>query len=231
MTPPIVLIFGAGAKTGRVIANAFQSKGYKLALASRSQDPDTSTEHELHIPTDCSDTDSVLQAFEKTRSAFGHPSVVIYNAYDGPQSDPADVFDLPLDTFKKAAVVNIISPYAAAQETIKGWKELPASSKPTFIYTGNCENVAPIPLLMALGVGKAGAASFIEVAAKGYKDRGYKFYYADERLEDGTPMWNGVTAEGHATLYTELAEGDEQLEWQQTFVTGTGYKKLPIPQL
>ncbi|KAF5679432.1 short-chain dehydrogenase [Fusarium heterosporum] len=230
MTPPTVLIFGAGAKTGMAIANAFHSKGYKLALASRSQDPATSTEDELHIPTDCSDTDSILQAFEQTRNVFGHPTVVIYNAYDGPKSSPTDVFDLPLEDFKKSTIVNILSAYAAAQQAIQGWKELPASSKPTFIYTGNCENVAPIPLLMALGVGKAGAASFIEVAANAYKDKGYKFYYADERLEDGSPMWNGATAEGHAALYLELAEGDEQLEWQQTFVTGVGYIKLPVPE-
>ncbi|KAF4997557.1 hypothetical protein FGRMN_3762 [Fusarium graminum] len=203
MTPPTVLIFGAGAKTGKAIANAFHSKRYKLALASRSQDPATSTEDELHIPTD---------------------------SYDGPRSSPTDVFDLPLEDLKSSTIVNILSPYAAAQQAIQGWKELPASSKPTFIYTGNCENVAPIPLLMALGVGKAGAASFIEVAANAYKDKGYKFYYADERLEDGSPMWNGVTAEGHAALYAELAEGDEQLEWQQTFVTGLGYRKLPVPQ-
>jgi hypothetical protein len=44
-------------------------------------------------------------------------------------------------------------------------------------------------------------------------------------------MWKGVNAEGHATLYTELAEGDGQLEWQQTFVTGLGYRKMPTPQI
>jgi NAD(P)-dependent dehydrogenase (short-subunit alcohol dehydrogenase family) len=186
----IVLILGAGAKVGKAVAKAFQAKGYKLALASRSQDPKTSTDDELHIPTDCSDTDSVLQAFAKTRSVFGHPNVVIYNgksifslinhiyscqlAYDSANSDPADVFGLSLDAFKKATTTNLLSAYAAAQEAVKGWKELPSSSKPTFIYTGNCENVAPIPALMALGVGKSGAASFIEVAAKSYKNKGYK---------------------------------------------------------
>ncbi|CAJ0541095.1 Ff.00g078790.m01.CDS01 [Fusarium sp. VM40] len=227
----IVLILGAGAKVGKAVAEAFQAKGYKLALASRSQDPKTSTDDELHIPTDCSDTDSVVQAFAKTRSVFGHPNVVIYNAYDSANSDPEDVFGLPREAFKKATTTNLLSAYAAAQEAVKGWKELPSSNKPTFIYTGNCENVVPIPALMALGVGKSGAASFIEVAAKSYKNKGYKFYYADERKEDNSPMWKGVNAEGHATLYTELAEGDKQLEWQQTFVTGLGYRKMPAPQI
>jgi hypothetical protein len=79
-----------------------------------------------------------------------------------------------LGFFKSSTAVNIFSAYAAAQEAVKGWKELLPSSKPTFIYTGNCENVAPIPALMALGVGKAGAAAFIEIAAKVYKHKGYK---------------------------------------------------------
>jgi NAD(P)-dependent dehydrogenase (short-subunit alcohol dehydrogenase family) len=79
MTSPVALIFGAGAKVGNSVAKTFLAKGYNVALASRSQNPETSTANELHIPTDCADTDSVLQAFAKVRSVFGHPSVVIYN--------------------------------------------------------------------------------------------------------------------------------------------------------
>jgi NAD(P)-dependent dehydrogenase (short-subunit alcohol dehydrogenase family) len=80
MTPSIVLIFGAGSNVGSSVAKAFLAKGHKVALASRSQNPETSTETELHIPTDCSDTDSVLNAFAKTKSEFGFPNVVIYNS-------------------------------------------------------------------------------------------------------------------------------------------------------
>ncbi|WZH50271.1 uncharacterized protein QYS62_011515 [Fusarium acuminatum] len=202
MTSPVALIFGAGAKVGNSVAKTFLAKGYNIALASRSQNPETSTANELHIPTDCADTDSVLQAFAKVRSVFGHPSVVIYNAaWGGGNNNPTDIFEVPLGFFKSSTAVNIFSAYAAAQEAVKGWKELLPSSKPTFIYTGNCENVAPIPALMALGVGKAGAAAFIEIAAKVYKHKGYKFYYADEREEDGTPMWDGTNGRPCAVVY------------------------------
>lgn len=54
----------------------------------------------------------------------------------------------------------------------------------------------------------------------------FRFYYADERHEDGSPMYTGLNGEGHAKLYVDLAEGDQQLPWQQTFVTGLGYKKF-----
>ncbi|PNP61038.1 hypothetical protein FNYG_14126 [Fusarium nygamai] len=226
MSSPIVLIFGAGAKVGKSVAQAFSAKGYRLALASRSQDPATSTDKELHIPTDLSDTDSVIQAFAKVKSEFGHPHVVVYNAYHGGQNDPNDIFQVPVDSFKTSGAVNIFSAYAAAQEAVKGWKDFPKNSSPTYIYTGNIENEMRIPSMMSLGVGKAAAAWFIEVAATSYKDQGFKFYYADERKEDGSPMYSGATAEGHAQFYVELAEGKEQQVWQQTFVSGQGYKKF-----
>jgi hypothetical protein len=53
-----------------------------------------------------------------------------------------------------------------------------------------------------------------------------RFYYADERNEDASPMYTGLSGDGHAALYAGLAENTEQLPWQQTFVTGSGYKKF-----
>ncbi|KAJ4003628.1 hypothetical protein NW752_011053 [Fusarium irregulare] len=227
----VALIFGAGSNVGSSVANGLLTKGYKVALASRSQDPETSTETELHIPTDCSDTSSVLEAFAKTKSTFGVPNVVVYNTWAGKPNSVEDIFEVSLDHFQSSTAINIISVYAAAQEAVKGWKELPQSSKNTFILTGNCANVTPLPVIMTLSVGKAGAANLIEIAAKSYKDKGYRFYYTDERLEDGAPMWKGVTAEAHAKLYVDLVEAEETRDWYQTFVSGIGYKKLPAPKI
>jgi hypothetical protein len=53
-----------------------------------------------------------------------------------------------------------------------------------------------------------------------------RFYYADERKEDGTPVYREISGEAHATHYLELAEGEEQGPWQQTFVRGQGYKSF-----
>jgi hypothetical protein len=130
------------------------------------------------------------------------------------------------DTLKKALDLDILSSYVAAQEAVKSWKELPTSIHPTFIYTGNCTNVAPIPGLLALSVGKSGSAAFIAIAAAAYKETNYKFYFADQRLEDGSPLWNGPSAVAHAELFLELAEGTSQGPWLQTFVEGIGYKKF-----
>lgn len=79
MASPVALIFGAGSNVGQSVAKAFGAKGYELALASRSLKSDDSTADELLVPTDCADTDSVIQAFAKVRSVCGPPSVVVYN--------------------------------------------------------------------------------------------------------------------------------------------------------
>ncbi|KAK4911539.1 hypothetical protein LTR66_017353 [Elasticomyces elasticus] len=86
-------------------------------------------------------------------------------------------------------------------------------------------NTTVIPPLLDLGVGKSATAHIIQVAAASYSERGFKFYYADERKADGsiTPQIDG---EAHAELYAQLAEGKSQGPWQQTFVKGSGYKKF-----
>ena len=47
-------------------------------------------------------------------------------------------------------------------------------------------NRVTMPKLLDLGVGKRASAYVVEAAAMVYGEKGYKFYYADEREEDGT---------------------------------------------
>lgn len=79
MASRVVLIFGVGSNVGQSLAKAYQEKGYKVALASRKQSAKDSTHDTLYIPTDCSDTGSVLEAFSEVKRVFGIPQVVIYN--------------------------------------------------------------------------------------------------------------------------------------------------------
>lgn len=53
----------------------------------------------------------------------------------------------------------------------------------------------------------------------------YRFYYADERKADGT-ITPQIDGEAHAEFYAQLAEGESQGPWQQTFVKGSGYQKF-----
>lgn len=52
----------------------------------------------------------------------------------------------------------------------------------------------------------------------------FRFYYADERQEDGQPVYNNLNGEAHAQHYVDLIESKEQGPWQQTFVGGKGYQ-------
>ncbi|KAF3909146.1 hypothetical protein ABW21_db0207923 [Orbilia brochopaga] len=67
----------------------------------------------------------------------------------------------------------------------------------------------------------------IRQASEAFRDEGFKFYYADERSEEGAPMYTGLGGPAHAKLYVELAEGTTQGPWQQTFTKGVGYKQFP----
>ena len=152
---------------------------------------------------------------------------------------PNDPLSLQLAEFNKDFNINTVSAFVAAQQAATGFAQLPDSAAKTFIYTGNILNTAIIPPLLDLGVGKAAMAHIIQSAAAAYKDRGYKyvksffscrrltffrFYYGDQRKADGAAVYNAIDGDAHAKLYLNLAEGKVQGPWQQTFVSGVGYK-------
>ncbi len=50
-----------------------------------------------------------------------------------------------------------------------------------------------------------------------------RFYFADERAENGEPISMKIGGQVHAETYYELAVGKEQVAWEYTFVKGLGY--------
>ncbi|KAH6884484.1 hypothetical protein B0T10DRAFT_539882 [Thelonectria olida] len=223
---PVALILGAGANIGQNVGRAFAAKGYKVALAARSVKEEDSTADQLHIKGDFSDPESITSIFSKVKSHFGTPHVVVYNAASVTPQNAQTPLAVPLKDFTRDLTINTTSTFVAAQQAIAGFEDLPESASRTFIYTGNCTNVSPIVPLLTLGVGKSATASIIQVAAEGYKEKGFKFYYADERKADGSPAYGAIDGPAHAEFYTHLAETAEQGPWQQTFVKGSGYKKF-----
>ena len=79
-TSPILLILGSGPNIGKHVARAFAAKGYKVALASRKPNEESSTADQVHISSDLSDPNSVPGVFAKVKETLGGPpSVVVYN--------------------------------------------------------------------------------------------------------------------------------------------------------
>ncbi|KAH7131453.1 putative short-chain dehydrogenase [Dactylonectria estremocensis] len=224
---PIVLILGAGPNIGQAVARAFIAKGYKAVLVSRKQNEGDSSSDQLNIAADLSNPDAVVSAFSKVKTVLGdHPSVVVHNAAAVTPSPPTDPLSLALADFTRSLNINTVSAFVAAQQAALGFAKLPSSASKTFIYTGNILNTTVIPPLLDLGVGKSATAHIIQTAATVYKDQGFKFYYADQRKPDGSPIFN-VDGEAHADFYVGLAEGKSQGPWQQAFVKGEGYKVFP----
>lgn len=86
---PVVLILGAGPKIGIPTAQAFASKGYKVAVAARSLTEADSTDLQLNINIDLAHPETVVDVFAKVKNELGIPSVVIYNGIYRSQTDPA----------------------------------------------------------------------------------------------------------------------------------------------
>ncbi|RYC63806.1 hypothetical protein CHU98_g2389 [Xylaria longipes] len=208
----IILIVGAGPRLGRGIASRFRDGGYKVALAARSLTTGLSAEGTLEIKIDLADPTSVPQIFETVQQFWGFPSVVVYNA--------------SLETINASRTVGFDSAYIAAQEALRGFKQLPSSMPKAFIYTGNTLNQIAIPGVMPFALGKVSAAMMIEYAANAYGRNGFRFYYADERLEDGRPAGESLGGAAHANMYWELVHEKEQSKWLVTFTKEGGRREF-----
>ncbi|KAI0423837.1 hypothetical protein F5Y09DRAFT_354496 [Xylaria sp. FL1042] len=227
---PIALILGSGPGVGAFVAQKFASNSYKVVVASRRATNSKTPEGYLSLKVDLTNPDSIPALFEAVKAEFNSPpSVVIYNAaaYTSPPDKDAPL-SISVDTVTSDLNVNTISPYVAAQQAIVGWETLPADTKKTFIYTGNILNVLvyPIPLSTTLGMGKAGSAYWIGVADAAYSARGYRFFYADERTEDGKSTDAQVDGPAHGDFYAQLANHEGSVPWHATFVKGRGYAKF-----
>lgn len=84
-TSPVLLILGSGANVGQHVSRAFAAKGYKVALASRSQKEEDSSKDQYNVSCDLSDPGSIVGVFSKVKAALGLPSVVVYNGKTGVQ--------------------------------------------------------------------------------------------------------------------------------------------------
>ncbi|KAI0179960.1 NAD(P)-binding protein [Hypoxylon sp. FL1284] len=227
------LIIGAGPNIGKACAEVFSEAGYQVAIASRTDKFDGKYRH---YTFDATKPEAVPALFDKVSSDLSTPSVVIFNAYAHESTLPEGPFDNDFATVQKDINVNAHSPYYAAKEAIKGFKKLgseglgPAGG--TFIFTGNALNIAVLPGMMGFGMGKSAAAHMIQyLALSEHSKDPYKFYYGDERHEDGYPMTTGLNGDAHAEEYLKLAKDPEQRAWDFTFAKGKGYINFPVQEL
>ncbi|KAL2869511.1 uncharacterized protein BJX67DRAFT_347500 [Aspergillus lucknowensis] len=232
MTTPVALILGAGPRVGGSVAAKLASKGYSVAIASRSGTGNRTSEGYLSLQADFAKPETVPALFDAVKTAFqAAPSVVVYNAASlTPPPDAASILSIPVERVTSDLNINTVSPYVAAQQAVQAWEGagLPASTKKTFIYTGNILNVEvrPVGLMLNLGVGKSASAYWLGAADASYAARGYRFFYADERAADGKSIGQALDGPAHAEFFAQLVEHEEGIPWHATFVKGKGYVKF-----
>lgn len=236
MSPkPIALILGAGPNAGTAIASSLSSLGYRIATASRSSSSSSTTSpssETLSLTADFTNPSSIPPLFTRIHTDLhAYPSVVVYNAATlTPPADAGVVTSVPVDRFVADLNVNAVSPYVAAQEAVKGWKEMgkEEGGDKTFIFTGNMLNrtILPVDALVTLGVGKSASAYWVGLADEIHKGEGYRFFYADQRQPDGSPMGNVVDGPAHGDFYAQLVQRTNEVPWLATFVKGKGHVKF-----
>ncbi|KAI0116360.1 hypothetical protein GGR51DRAFT_501102 [Nemania sp. FL0031] len=229
-TSPVALILGSGPRIGASVAHKFASIGYKVAVASRKGTGGKTPEGYISLKADFSKQDSILAIFDAVKAEFNSPpSVVVYNAATlTPPPVKDSIFSITVDDVTSDLNVNTVSPYVAAQQAVVGWETLPADIKKSFIYTGNILNlnVLPIPMYTNLGMGKSASAFWIGVADSTYSAKGYRFFYADERMEDGTSKGSAIDGPAHAEFFAQPANHEGNVPWLATFVKDKGYVKF-----
>ncbi|KAF3397303.1 hypothetical protein DPV78_007772 [Talaromyces pinophilus] len=231
MSSPIALVLGAGANIGQAVGRKFTANGYRVALASRTASSDASGQDSkdglFHFRVDLTNPANVKTLFEQVQASLGVPNVVIYNASHyvrGP-----DPFSITPEAYQETLNVITTSAFAAAREAINGFEKLPSSFSPkSFLFTGNALDEIVIQGMAPAGAGKSATAHLIKAAAASetYREKGYTFYYVDERTSTGQPAYNKIDGAAHADHFFELASDKNQREWKQTFVKGKGYVKF-----
>ncbi|KAF3760578.1 NAD(P)-binding protein [Cryphonectria parasitica EP155] len=219
----VALIFGTGSNVGAALVKGFLGAGYHVATVSRSKPASTPTN--VHaIQADLSDPKAVPKVFQQLTSAgLAFPSVVIWNAAAvSPPSDPENPLEVDEDAFSRDFDLMVKSPYVAAREAVRVWKEGEETGrKGTFIVTGNFlpKKILPVPALVGLGIGKSGANYWVGLADVAFKAKGIRFFFADERTAEGGPVGSKPDGEGHFKIFSQLLEDDE-LPYYVTFVNG-----------
>ncbi|KAK3716883.1 hypothetical protein LTR37_006233 [Vermiconidia calcicola] len=227
MASRIAIVLGAGPNIGARTIETFESKGYKVAYASRSARDSGDNGSTMAVQCDLSHSASVTTLFDNVRKKWGEPSVVVYNAAAHYPTKPEDSFEISTKIFEEQLAVNTTSAFVAAREAISSSKKLDGPK--TFLYTGNMLLEGPYPSLLTLGLGKAASGHFVQMADSLYRDQNMRFHFVDERTAEGKGMFTGLGGQAHADFFLSLAERttSEEVPWQATFVSSKGYTAFP----
>ncbi|KAI0845084.1 hypothetical protein F5Y00DRAFT_265937 [Daldinia vernicosa] len=227
--PPVLLFLGAGKKLGTLVPAIFAEAGYKIAVVARTPKEEFEKRGYYQVQADFNNPESIPEVFAKVRENVGIPTVVVYNAVQYTLDDPEDPFASlapeNVSRFHSAVAVNGTTPLIAIEHAVQAFRALPPGTLgKSFIFTGNVLNHSQFKNRLCFGVGKTVAAYGVRYASVAYAKEGFKFYYADERSEEGLPVMREIDGLVAGKEYLKIAEAPEQLPWLYTYTTESGYK-------
>jgi 3-oxoacyl-[acyl-carrier protein] reductase len=166
----VALVLASTGGLGAATATALGEEGAHVVVTGRSADKATSLAASLPsavaVPVDLTERGAPEHLLEETRRAFGDPDVVVLN---GPGPTPGAAADLDADAL--AAVTDLLlTPHVALVHRVvpgmrdRGWGRI--------LAIGSSGVEAPLPMLTASNIGRAGLAAYLktlatEVAADG----------------------------------------------------------------
>ena len=164
MTKPVCAIVGIGPKNGAAFARAFSSRGYALALLSRSTGLSDELVDELGdaraFACDAADPDALAATFAAVRDELGPVDALVYNAGSGSWKT---VEELGVEEFERAWRINAQGALVASQQVIPGMRERGAG---TIIFVGATASLRGVPKTAGFAPAKAAQRILAQSMAK-----------------------------------------------------------------
>ncbi len=174
MKKPLAVIVGAGPGVSASVAKKFGQNDYRIVLVSRKQESVDALASDLTtldieaygMTADAANSDSVIAAFDRIKSEYGNPEVLIYNAG---ANTPVVPTELTVEDLRNDFEINVAGALVSAQQVIPSMVE---SGKGTLLFTGGGLAMNPIPARASASLTKAGLRNLVfaihdELAEKG----------------------------------------------------------------
>jgi NAD(P)-dependent dehydrogenase (short-subunit alcohol dehydrogenase family) len=192
MEAPVAIITGAGRGIGQAIALELSLRGYRLALAGRTESQlkqtASRTNNAIVIPTDVTDPLQVDALIKKTLASFGRIDVVVNNAGLAPV---ANMDETTFDQWQAVLNTNLSSAFYVSKAA---WPAFKKQKSGCIVNISSMASRDPLPGFAAYGAAKAGLNLLTLVLAREGSAHGIRAYaIAPGAVE--TAMFRSIVSE------------------------------------
>jgi len=174
MHAPVAIITGAGRGIGRAVALELANRGYRLALASRTQKELSSVAAEaktaIAVVADVTRPDDVQMLVDRTLASFGRVDAIVNNVGLAPV---AKVDEMTIDQWRTVIDTNLSSAFYLARAV---WGTFKQQHQGCIVSISSMASRDPLPGFLAYGAAKAGLNLLSLVLAREGAEHGIRSY-------------------------------------------------------